>query len=1850
MSAPEPPPNGATLDGGSYDVIRRRLLEQAADLAQRAQRLNLRRQQLFGGGEISLVATDRVRTANNCIPRDVVSVSGQLLFGFQVFIGLKSETTVNDVLSLYRFAPTSEGFDLTEVDDGPSPNLLQDPEFDKQFRDAFRYNRDTRLLQLRRTDNRLLVVIQTGSTLSDVRIFRFAIDAQGRVLFMDARGEEDFVPPRSHPFEWVMTTRENQVPGPHPHMAILNEVFVETVGGDLTVKIENNTTDGLGIYREPVEDANQTLDDAEISYAKVGGLILLRIKPFREEQRRYLVYNTRTSHVLRIDALEQACVELPENHGILFPGGYYLQNGEYRLFGGDTPGLRFERAIPSPNGEDVLYVFYRQAEGNYELLPYNLVKKEIATPIRCNGYSLFDNGTMLVFRASPAQEPSRVHPVQIWRTPFTTLEFAASAQPDPSYLSKLGNADLVAAISEILSLCKAAQQERPTRKTFEDIVGSITRLVSNYHWLGHNEAEGLADGLKTVLATTELLVGEFEKALLIEKRARDALAGAERLTREKLARIRVADLRDADAFLQALTELRAHRGSLISLKEQRAIDLARVDSLESDVVTRFDEVSRGCVDFFLQESAFTPLLARIEGLLGSVAEVTKSVELQPLLKDLGSIQEGLGLLTETMSGLSIDDPTKRTQILDGASTAFSQQNRARAILEGKQHELLAAEGRAAFGVQFTLLGQSVTAALALATTPEACDQQLSRLMLQFEELEGRFGMLEEFSLEIGSKREEVLDAVTTRRQALIEERQRRARHLVATAERIMSGVLRRAKNLRSADELNAYFASDPMLQKLEELRDKLRELGESTQADELESRLISAKQTALRMLRDKSDLFEDEGDLIRLGTHRFTVSELSLDLAVVPRSGTLCFHLTGTDFYEAIDDVQLDAAKVFWTQDLVSETPEICRAEFLATSLFLQMDAEHNGGSGLAAAVRDGKLSEYVRAAAAERLDEGYEPGVHELDAQRILERLLSVAKTAGPLRFSPTARALGWLYWHSLPPDRRDFLERRAQSAGRLASRLMDRRGQLALAADLEPELAKLCHSLGLDRLVPWSRFATRALIEELAAPLVSFSTSHHAVELERQFLAYLDECGARRDFEEDLRLLDAHLAERLALAMRYLDSYFDSVRAAQELLAYRFEATVRLCLAGALPLEPITTETTFRIDGLLAPHPRIVERAICLRLDETLERVQSYLDEKVLQYRAYRQLRAELATRKRQSLRLDEFAPKVLTSFVRNRLIDEVYLPLVGANLAKQLGAAGSAKRTDLMGLLLLVSPPGYGKTTLMEYVASRLGLIFIKVNGPALGTEVRSLDASEVASATARQEVEKINLALEMGNNVMLYLDDIQHTHPELLQKFISLCDAQRRIEGIWKGRTRTYDLRGKRFCIVMAGNPYTESGARFQIPDMLANRADTYNLGDILDGRQEAFALSYIENALTSNKTLSQLASRDVADVYKLIDMAQGKDVAATELSHDYASTEVEELVSVLRHLLQIQRVLLKVNLEYIASASKDDKYRTEPPFKLQGSYRNMNKLAEKVVAAMNADEIERLIDDHYAGESQTLTKGAEQNLLKLGELRQRLSPAQLTRWQEIKQGYQRVQRMGGQDDDPIARVTGSISGLDVQLGGIREALSLAIQQLQTRANDDAAGSTPSWLESLEAALGKLARPRVEVTMANPAPSEALALLGEHLNHLGATLTRATTQSTSPATSASTDDKLNDILVALDQVAKSVAEAQRPVWHEEVDLSGTSDSNFYRTLAGDDIPENGGVFVATWAKPPSVGSPVELTLIAGANQRETVRGVVAFVKDDLGSESPPGYGVRLTQITANARGFIDTCTAWRAPLVY
>jgi hypothetical protein len=300
-------------------------------------------------------------------------------------------------------------------------------------------------------------------------------------------------------------------------------------------------------------------------------------------------------------------------------------------------------------------------------------------------------------------------------------------------------------------------------------------------------------------------------------------------------------------------------------------------------------------------------------------------------------------------------------------------------------------------------------------------------------------------------------------------------------------------------------------------------------------------------------------------------------------------------------------------------------------------------------------------------------------------------------------------------------------------------------------------------------------------------------------------------------------------------------------------------------------------------------------------------------------------------------------------------------------------------------------------------------------------------------------------------MLYLDDIQHTHSEFLQKFISLCDGTRRIEGVWKGNTKTYDMRGKKFCVVMAGNPYTESGEVFKIPDMLANRADIYNLGDILGGMDEQFALSYIENSLTSNPVLAPLATREMDDVYKIIDMAKGANIASTDLKHQYSGAELNEMLAVLRKLFTVQELVLSVNQNYISSAAQDDKYRTEPAFKLQGSYRNMNKLCEKVSAVMNDDELMQMISDHYQGEAQLLTTGAEHNLLKLAQLRGNMTEEEQQRWDAIIEDFQRSQSMGGDGADAATKVASQLSYVTEHLESIHQAINTDTELLHPMHN-------------------------------------------------------------------------------------------------------------------------------------------------------------------------------------------------------
>ena len=103
-----------SLEGGSYEIIRKRLLNLSNDLFERIDNMNQRRKGIFGALESQVLRSDRIMTRNNCMPRDMVSVGNLLIFGYNVFIGLKKETQISDVFSVYemkedRFEEAGDG-------------------------------------------------------------------------------------------------------------------------------------------------------------------------------------------------------------------------------------------------------------------------------------------------------------------------------------------------------------------------------------------------------------------------------------------------------------------------------------------------------------------------------------------------------------------------------------------------------------------------------------------------------------------------------------------------------------------------------------------------------------------------------------------------------------------------------------------------------------------------------------------------------------------------------------------------------------------------------------------------------------------------------------------------------------------------------------------------------------------------------------------------------------------------------------------------------------------------------------------------------------------------------------------------------------------------------------------------------------------------------------------------------------------------------------------------------------------------------------------------------------------------------------------------------------------------------------------------------------------------------------------------------------------------------------------------------------------------------------------------------------------------------------------------------------
>jgi hypothetical protein len=246
--APTPAPESAapstaqTLGSATYEIIRQRLQTQGARCA------SVHGCSTHGAWKcsvrlIQLLQADRIITSHNCIPADMVQLGhGRFLFGFNVQFGLKKEIELGDVFAIYSRDEQAGTFKEADL------AVLQDKTFITDFKRLYNVYEKTAFQKFS--------VIEGSSTWFSrpgrhQRHRRLHGHNEGNLKYLDGRSEAEFrqvgFPPQ-YEFRWLTPDRESSLRR-SPHISIEDRAFVECIGGDLTIKVEDNTATGEHLRR-----------------------------------------------------------------------------------------------------------------------------------------------------------------------------------------------------------------------------------------------------------------------------------------------------------------------------------------------------------------------------------------------------------------------------------------------------------------------------------------------------------------------------------------------------------------------------------------------------------------------------------------------------------------------------------------------------------------------------------------------------------------------------------------------------------------------------------------------------------------------------------------------------------------------------------------------------------------------------------------------------------------------------------------------------------------------------------------------------------------------------------------------------------------------------------------------------------------------------------------------------------------------------------------------------------------------------------------------------------------------------------------------------------------------------------------------------------------------------------------------------------------------------------------------------------------------------------------------------------------------------------------------------------------
>ncbi|WP_437796256.1 hypothetical protein [Sorangium sp. So ce693] len=167
---------------------------------------------------------------------------------------------------------------------------------------------------------------------------------------------------------------------------------------------------------------------------------------------------------------------------------------------------------------------------------------------------------------------------------------------------------------------------------------------------------------------------------------------------------------------------------------------------------------------------------------------------------------------------------------------------------------------------------------------------------------------------------------------------------------------------------------------------------------------------------------------------------------------------------------------------------------------------------------------------------------------------------------------------------------------------------------------------------------------------------------------------------------------------------------------------------------------------------------------------------------------------------------------------------------------------------------------------------------------------------------------------------------------------------------------------------------------------------------------------------------------------------------------------------------------------------------------------------------------------------------------------------------------------------------------------------------------------------------------------PVPAVAVAAPAQHTLPSPQQPRRAPAPA-SPAYPAASHPSAEPRVAPPPQAMPQPVDHRTPAAVVDVELGALTPSNFYKGLAGNDVIEHGGIFVATYKIPPT-GSVVTLRVRLPGNYEFTAQAAVRWTREAGGSRdsAEPGFGARITQISAEGRQLVSRFTRNREPLFY